>query len=231
MNGLWKESVGGWNHKDTKRKKQKRKHTIRDKGRGTLKATKRYSLSSRIYREEGLVDVTYVEKKEYFYTANLYRGTFYYPKVDETGSFLKNKYGNQEYVYKTIYYYFDDNDKSFKDKDGKTLFTELVYIQRINMNIITKTYLNVDIKLYPVISREIKNLKNVWMGSSKEYLYNKLVLKSDIKQLYRDWSRKWARTYANRLTRNNVKQWIRNADFDKEIKNHPYEKSVDYLIS
>lgn len=231
MNGLWKESVGGWNHKDTKRKKQKRKHTIRDKGRGTLKAAKRYSLSNRIYREEGLVDVTYVEKKEYFYTAKLYRGTFYYPKVDETGNFIKNKYGNQEYVYKTIVYYFDDNDKSFKDRDGKVLFTELVQKQKINMRVLINVDLNINVKLYPVISRETKTLRNVWMGSSKEYLYNKLVLSTDIKQLYRDWSRKWARTYANRLTRNRVKQWIRNADFDKEIKNHSYEKSIEYLIS
>ena len=99
------------------------------------------------------------------------------------------------------------------------------------MRVLINVDLNINVKLYPVISRETKTLRYVWMESSKEYLYNKLVLCTDIKQLYRDWSRKWARTYANRLTRNRVKQWIRNADFDREIKNHPYEKSIEYLIS
>jgi len=32
MKGLWKESVGGWS-KDTKRKTQKRKHSLRDNAR------------------------------------------------------------------------------------------------------------------------------------------------------------------------------------------------------
>lgn len=36
MNGLWKETVGGWNHKDSKRKRQTRKHLLRDKGRALL---------------------------------------------------------------------------------------------------------------------------------------------------------------------------------------------------
>lgn len=31
MQGLWKEKVGGWNNKDCKRKKQSRKHTLKDK--------------------------------------------------------------------------------------------------------------------------------------------------------------------------------------------------------
>jgi len=37
MQGLWKENVGGWNHKDSRRKKQTRNNTIRDKGRMLLR--------------------------------------------------------------------------------------------------------------------------------------------------------------------------------------------------
>ena len=32
MNGTWKENIGGWNGKDTRRKKQTRNHTLNDKG-------------------------------------------------------------------------------------------------------------------------------------------------------------------------------------------------------
>jgi len=31
MQGKWKEQLGGYNAKDTKRKKQSRKHTLKDK--------------------------------------------------------------------------------------------------------------------------------------------------------------------------------------------------------
>ncbi len=30
MNGLWKEELSGWNHKNSRRKKRTRKHYIRD---------------------------------------------------------------------------------------------------------------------------------------------------------------------------------------------------------
>ena len=34
MQGLWKEKLGGWNHKDSKRKKQTRRNSFKDKARG-----------------------------------------------------------------------------------------------------------------------------------------------------------------------------------------------------
>lgn len=33
MKGTWKENLGGWNHKDTRRKRQNRNHTLNDNGR------------------------------------------------------------------------------------------------------------------------------------------------------------------------------------------------------
>ena len=32
MQGKWKNNVGGWNHKDSKRKKQTRNHLLKDRG-------------------------------------------------------------------------------------------------------------------------------------------------------------------------------------------------------
>lgn len=34
MQGLWKENLGGWNHKDSKRKKQTRRNSFKDKAKG-----------------------------------------------------------------------------------------------------------------------------------------------------------------------------------------------------
>lgn len=34
MQGLWKENLRGWNHKDSKRKKQTRRHSFKDKAKG-----------------------------------------------------------------------------------------------------------------------------------------------------------------------------------------------------
>jgi len=33
MKGAWKNDIGGWNHKDTKRKKQNHNHRLKDNGR------------------------------------------------------------------------------------------------------------------------------------------------------------------------------------------------------
>ena len=67
MYGLWKETVGGWNHKDSKRKRQCRKHTLRDKGRALLKTYDSFRSGIRkenvdIFREEGAVEVVTVRE-------------------------------------------------------------------------------------------------------------------------------------------------------------------------
>ena len=38
MNGLWKEELSGWNHKNSRRKKRIRKHHIRDKYKLIIKS-------------------------------------------------------------------------------------------------------------------------------------------------------------------------------------------------
>ena len=132
MNGLWKEAVGGWNHKDSKRKRQSRKHTLKDKGRALLNAYDSFRRGIKkenadIFRQEGASDRSCYTTREFLYNKPLYSHTRYSFYCDGA----RRKYGQK---------------------------------------------------------------------------------------------------LANKMSRNNCKKWIRNGDFDKEIKNHPYEKSIAWLI-
>ena len=63
MNGLWKEKLGGWNHKDSKRKKQTRNNMYRDRGRQLIHAFDGYNrvnlADETVFRIEKAQRITY----------------------------------------------------------------------------------------------------------------------------------------------------------------------------
>ena len=103
MQGLWKEKLGGFNNKDIKRKKQKRKHTLRDKYVGLYFTNRRNDkkLNKDIYRAKpgitglaqilgydmsnpeklALVDSIYLENESLGIKMLILLGTFFkYPR-------------------------------------------------------------------------------------------------------------------------------------------------------
>ena len=133
MNGLWKENVSGWNHKDSKRRKQTRNNTIRDKGRMLLRvysyACKRRKLKhdTDVYRREServlvsqplankpLVKTTFAQKAAIDFVSG------YKPETYELKHLMDGEIVVKEYIrmipnIKTIsmLIYFDENETSY----------------------------------------------------------------------------------------------------------------------
>lgn len=136
MQGLWKEDIGGWNHKDTRRKKQTRNNTIRDKGRILLKVygsswrKRSKKTDEKIYRRENEmvietpVDNTPLVKTTFAYKARVefvshYKEEYYSLNHNIDGEIITKEYMRWVPVrsYKTMMIYFDDNlvKKSWRD--------------------------------------------------------------------------------------------------------------------
>jgi len=88
MKGLWKENLGGWNAKDTKRKKQSRNHTLKDNGTYIIRTFDGYrdknrKVNSDIFRYE--TETVLVEK------AIERKNKVIIKDYDKDGSFIYNK--------------------------------------------------------------------------------------------------------------------------------------------
>ena len=257
MNGLWKETVGGWNRKDSKRKRQTRKHTLRDKGRALLKTYDSFRSGSRkenadIFREECAVEVVTVrENKSSIYESNVKKYSVCYPEVDSNderlvdlieytstlcdGSIKHYKYERERKVHTSFVGYYDYNDCSYKDEYsgnkisclGDLSKTQNRYL-KIEEIFSTARFVKLDVSSCKKYEESIYDES---FYNTREFLYNKPLYKHIRWSFYNDGARrKYGQKLANRMSRNKCKQWIRNGRFDKEIKSHPYEKSIAWLI-
>ena len=257
MNGLWKETVGGWNHKDSKRKRQTRKHTLRDKGRALLHTYDSFRRGSKkeddnIFREEGIVEVVdIIKSKSPVYESNVKKYQVQYPEVDKNdnrlvniieytstladGSIKRYKYEKELKIYTSFTGYYDYSNNCYKDE-----FTYEKIKRLENLTKTQKRYLKIEevhstsrfVKLDISKHQSTKTrLSKQSFGRTREFIYNKPLYGYVRWSFYNDGARrKYGQKLANRMTRNNTKQWIRNGDLDKEIKSHPYEKSIAWLI-
>lgn len=257
MNGSWKETVGGWNHKDSKRKRQTRKHTLRDKGKALLKTYDSFRNGSKkedenIFREEGAVEVIItLNAKSPVYESNVKKYQVQYPEVDKNdkrlihiieyscslsdGTIKHYKYEKELKCYTSFTGYYDYSNNCYKDEYSSEkikCLENLTNTQKRYLKIeevySTSRFVKLDVSKY--VHSKTYSSKD-YHGTYREFIYNKPLYRYIRWSFYCDSSRrKWAQNYANRTTRHNVKQWIRNGDFDKEIKSHPYEKSIAWLI-
>lgn len=257
MNGLWKETVSGWNHKDSKRKRQTRKHTLRDKGRAILNTYDSFGSGSKkenanIFREEGIVEVVSVyENKSPIYESNVRKYSVSYPEVDKNdkrlidiieytstlgdGSVEHHKYEKERKVYTSFTGYYDFSERCYKDEYSAKKISCLENLSKTQNRYIkvaeiysTARVVKLDVSCY--IKAETHTSDKSFYNT-REFLYNKPLYKHTRWSFYNDGARrKFGQKWANRMSRNNCKQWIRNGDFDKEIKSHPYEKSIAWLI-
>lgn len=257
MNGLWKETVSGWNHKDSKRKRQTRKHTLRDKGRAILNTYDSFRSESKkenanIFREEGIVEVVSVyENKSPIYESNVKKYSVSYPEVDKNdkrlvdlieyisilgdGSVKHYKYEKERNVHTAFTGYYDFSEYCYKDEYSAKKISCLENLSKTQNRYLkieevysTARIVKLDVLCY--IKAETHTSDKSFYNT-REFLYNKPLYKHIRWSFYNDGSRrKYGQKLANRATRNNCKQWIRNGDFEKEMKHHPYEKSIAWLI-
>lgn len=257
MNGLWKETVSGWNHKDSKRKRQTRKHTLRDKGRALLNTYDSFRRGSRkenadIFREEGVVEVvTVYENKSPVYESNVKKYSVCYPEVDSAdkrlvdlieytrtlcdGSIKHYKYERERKVHTAFTGYYDSNDCTYKYEYSAAKILCLENLSKTQKRYLkieecyrTARFVKLDVSSY---KKSETRTSDKSFYNTREFLYNKPLYKHVRWSFYNDGARrKWGQKCANRMSRNKCKQWIRNGDFDKEIKSHPYEKSIAWLI-
>ena len=264
MQGLWKENLGGWNHKDTKRKRQSRKNTLRDKGRALIRAFD-YRCDKEcpeVFRNTGELEdnkITYINVPTY--ESVVKKIQIKYPKVDKddnrivlyrdsnwidsTGKVRYHTYEYPQYEYRTVLAYEDHNYHKRSNKDGlwKDPYSNENVLKGISL---TRTQSrNIEISTIHCTNQVVKlDLSDFIYSYTSTYRSRWRFRKGGITLMYGKplydyvrWSfyndgkrRKIGQKFANRMTRVRVKQWIRNGDFEKEIKNHPYEKSIDWLI-
>jgi hypothetical protein len=175
MNGLWKENVGGWNHKDTRRKKQTRNNIFRDKGRALLKVydakTKMVTekCDHNIYRRENeqvivykpramkpLVQVTNAYKALIEYISG-YKEVFYEMKHTIGEEVIVRTYSRMDSITKMKYVtiYYDENEKFYWRKtmyDVKTRLPlekvlKLDRTQSRSLKMISQNKLSLEVKL------------------------------------------------------------------------------------
>lgn len=219
MNGYWKNSIGGWNHKDSKRKKQTRKNYIRDRGKILHKLFIRDSkkrerlVNEDIYRVEN--EVTYIRTYGHIW-----------PEM------LKPK--NTVEVWKVLY-----NDKIYIVWEHYGSYYDDVTNEYIDFKIEFDSHNFRKIELLDIVgydnSGELEKANKVFNSlyrcnlTKKEFFLGKPLLKKDI-----NWDDGKRRGYyqkeAHSKDRASLRDWISKGDWDSEIKTHADSKSIDWSV-
>jgi len=228
MNGTWKENISGYDRKGNKRRKQSRKHTLKDKAKWHIKHT--------IYSKQTnnkLSNKTYIEGNVEFIPAMVKNHKELYVDV-WTVDVDNYDYSKtlDEYCFLPPAGYFEGNNKiAFEYNNAWYDIYTHTYIKGIikPLNKIDTIYLNWDENKPKIV--EYKGYCGV---DTKEtiYLYNKpLSVKFwNIYGFYSTKARKYAQKKVNHIDRQNVRTYISESNWDKEIKTHALSKSIAWEI-
>lgn len=255
MKGSWKNNIGGWNHKDSKRKSQKRKHQLKDNGRAIYHIFNGWkrdkNCSDNLFRNEVEMEITFtgtrygndkplIERAEVFYAWAVWN------PLDEEGNRIIDMISSYS---DTIYYketskrvkvYRNENkdtyycrDEYYEAETGKKLedFLELKRHQRVKVQDLRKTGKTVGLDL----TKDIEDRKKINVSdfhSDGEFMYGKPLLTHECHRFYGDGKRrKFCRNMANRLDRRYIKAWINKHDISEEVKTHACSKSIAWCVS
>jgi len=225
MNGTWKENVAGYS-KDNRRKKQTRKHTLKDVAKWHIRhsdAGYRKKKTTPSIRVEGGIETTLAKvpvKKELYVSV-------YIVDVDNYDYELKADAG----IFGVAHGFFEGNNKTaFKYKNRFYDYYTKEPIEGIVkvLNLVDTMYLDWD-------EGETKYERDGWCSASSTetlFLYGK-PLPVDYWNIFGFWStkgRKYAQKKANRADRMAIKTWIENKDISKEVKTHALSKSIAWEI-
>ena len=241
MNGLWKEQLSGWNTKDSRRKKQTRKNTLRDKSRAILQDFYKTERNSKHFtRIENEQTITYTGSRwgiegtlpKY---ADIVKIGFRIPhKGDEydtdKGSFVTMKAYHQGGPYngawkeidtdKTIREYFDLN------------FTQKMLIADRDIVIGEKCGKKLLDWTDELEKRKKVTVRDFTHSTQRDFVYDKPLLSHLKWSMYTESGRrKFAHKYVQGQTRASVRNWIQKGDWDTERQIPWGEISYAWIIS
>jgi len=225
MQGTWKENIQGWNTKDSKRKKQSRKHTLKDRAKWHIKHTRwnrnqdsaatyvEGSSKKEIYlvenRRQFKVEVWTIDVDNYDYKKTL--KSIRFRRVPE--GFFK---GNTKIAYEWRGFWYD----YYTAKPYRGLIKKL--------NKIDEEFVEWDkhIPKYEEVEFEL--------GAEVEtiYLYNKPIPVDyyNMFGFYTTRRRKFVQKMVNKMDRARVREWVSRENWDTEIKTHALSKSIAWEI-
>ena len=257
MKGLWKESVSGWNHKDSKRKKQNRKHTLKDNGLYIVKTFDGYRKKNRktnpeIFRHETKTIKTftggYNDPKPIIEVVKIYRAFITWREVDENGEFIKDERtfsGFKENWRETSIFinenmnfnYWGSDRHAYSSITGEPIkkFLNLTDKQMWSIKISEKRYTGRDYILpKEMVEKAIERKNKVTVEDFQEdgdFIYGKPLPSWKRMTFFNDGKRrKIAQNHANRMDRRNIKAWINGRDISKPVKTHALSKSIAWEI-
>lgn len=228
MNGLWKENISGWNKKDIKRKSQKRKDTLRDKGRFILKTyngTNSPKKDKNIFRTEK-EEILYYQNKKRFVSkyGYVFKADITIP-LFENGNAVKSDWGGDETYTRSIYIYRDDNNSVWREEESnKTIkeFLDLNYYQDRRNTVYQKYKTNRVIYLdWESIVEKNKEIRTEDFShyNEKDFIYNKPLPSWKRWTFYNNGKRsKVGQMISTRKERSLLRQYISNRDWDKDVK-------------
>lgn len=215
MKGTWKNNLSGWNLKDSKRKKQTRKHFFRDNG----KYYSKHDEDCKSCRIEGAVEVTSEKEYKYGKTINIYK-----IKISKYSDSLGEKFSYRYGYLKEISKFQKEWYDAFT---GNKIYTFGVWDITIEYIAWTK-YEHFE---EPVIVKKPNYCFLRWNTTESLFVHDKPYYHWERYNGFKDYPRKWAQKEVNRSNRAKLRNYIKKGDWNKIPKEHPCTKSIDWMIS
>jgi len=257
MKGLWKELISGWNHKDSKRKKQTRNNTLKDNGCYIIRTYDGHKNSNKkvnpeVFRNETETSKTfaggYVETKPIVTEVKIYKALVTWRKVDENNNFIKSCItcsGFEESWKETLIYtdensrrsiYFDTNNVySAITNESIGDFLSINKKQTWSLKISNKKCTDRTIVLpKDLIKKAIERKNKITVEDFQKdgsFIYGKPLSSWKMMTFFNDGKRrKFAQNRANRMDRRNIKTWLNKHDISLEVKTHTLSKSIAWEL-
>ena len=221
MNGTWKENLSGYNHKGQRRKKQTRKHILKDKIKPLIKNF--YFKNKEIEKEKFFIEnqVEYIDNEQTKKKRNITIKIYKIEVIRYYGELCNSRYST-------------NIREAYKSVNGG--YYDLYNFEPIIGNEIKELSL-IDTEEFEVEQKDNskKNNKPItyfYYNSKIYFIYGK-PLEKDFFNIYGFNSckrRKYCKKLANKRTRKNIKTWLKKGDFDKPHKNHFMEKSTSWCV-
>ena len=221
MNGTWKENVSGWDRKGNKRKKQSRKHTLKDKVKPLIRKFHYNEEYNDTIWIEG--DANYIKPEKYIYKKSGFIETWSIEVSRYIGQKVCEDYLLSEYSYNNRVAYQTIDDKWYDEYtnepiDGIVKKLHFKYKEEVTFDEPVKIYVG-------TWSRKPSTDETI-------FIYGKPITDNYTNQ-YGFWSarrRKWIQTSAHRKDRALLRQYISNSDWNKDVKTHPLSKSISWEV-
>ena len=220
MQGKWKNDLGSWNSKDTKRKSQTRNQYLKDRGLW-------YSRSD--YKDLPIHNIRVENEVQHFDEEKVYKKSGWI----ETWRISVSRYTGQVDDYNSLFIesiYSGNIRTAYWNNGWRDEYTNEPIIGDIRkLSFLWKEEVQFDIP-----EEEPKRKRQSWYySSSKEILFidDKPVSSWKRWTFYNDGKRrKFAQKYATSMDRQNTRNWITKEEWDTEIKTHALSKSIAWEV-